>query len=85
MIGVSPLKRVDPRFLLDPFQPAYLALDRLGELAGRVSAGLRELEDYRACPRNCHVNRMADLRRVCHTGRYARVASAFSHFGEEER
>ncbi len=84
MIGVSPFKRVDPRFLLDPFQPAYLALDRLGELAERVSAGLRELEDCCACPRNCHVNRMADLSRVCHTGRYARVASAFPHFGEED-
>ena len=84
MIGISPLKRVESRFLLDPFEPAYLALDRAGELAERVSAGLRELEDCCACPRNCHVNRMADLSRVCHTGRYARVASAFAHFGEED-
>jgi putative pyruvate formate lyase activating enzyme len=84
MIEISPLKRVDSRFLLDPFEPAYLALDRAGELAERVSAGLRELEDCCACPRNCHVNRMADLSRVCHTGRYARVASAFPHFGEED-
>ena len=84
MIGISPLKRVESRFLLDPFEPEYLALDRAGELAERVSAGLRELEDCCACPRNCHVNRMADLSRVCHTGRYARVASAFAHFGEED-
>jgi putative pyruvate formate lyase activating enzyme len=84
MIGVSRLQRVDSRFLLDPFEPAYLALDRSGELAGRVTAGLRELEDCCACPRNCHVNRMADQTRVCHTGRYARVASAFPHFGEED-
>ena len=84
MIGISPLKRVESRFLLDPFEPAYLALDRAGELAERVSAGLRELEDCCACPRNCHVNRMADLSRVCHTGRYARVASSFPHFGEED-
>jgi putative pyruvate formate lyase activating enzyme len=84
VIGISPSKRVDSRFLLDPFQPAYLPLDRYGELAQRVAAGLRELEDCCACPRNCHVNRMADLRRVCHTGRYARVASAFPHFGEED-
>jgi uncharacterized Fe-S radical SAM superfamily protein PflX len=27
---------------------------------------------------------MADQTRVCHTGRYARVASAFPHFGEED-
>jgi putative pyruvate formate lyase activating enzyme len=76
--------RVDPRFVLDPFEPAYLALDRADELAERVSAGLRELEDCCACPRNCHVDRLADLMRVCHTGRYARVASAFPHFGEED-
>ena len=64
--------------------PAYLALDRSGEIAARVAAGLRELEDCCACPRNCHVNRMANETRVCHTGRYARVASAFPHFGEED-
>jgi putative pyruvate formate lyase activating enzyme len=79
-----PVTRVDPRFLLNPFEPAYLALARSGELAERVAAGLRELEDCCACPRNCHVNRMAGETRVCHTGRYARVASAFPHFGEED-
>jgi putative pyruvate formate lyase activating enzyme len=74
----------DRRFLLDPFEPAYLALYRSGEMAHRVAAGLRELEDCCACPRNCHVNRLANEARVCHTGRYARVASAFPHFGEED-
>ena len=75
---------VDPRFLLDPFEPAYLRLQRSGELANRVAAGLRELEDCCACPRNCPVNRMADETKTCHTGRYSRVASAFAHFGEED-
>jgi putative pyruvate formate lyase activating enzyme len=84
MILTRPSPRVDRRFLLDPFEPAYLALHRAGELAERVAAGLRELEDCCACPRNCHVNRMAGETRVCHTGRYARVASAFPHFGEED-
>jgi putative pyruvate formate lyase activating enzyme len=84
MICTSPANCVDPRFLLNPFEPAYLALYRSGELDQRVAAGLRELEDCCACPRNCHVNRMADQTRVCHTGRYARVASAFPHFGEED-
>jgi hypothetical protein len=60
MIGISPLKRVVSRFLLEPFEPAYLALDRAGELAERVSAGLRELEDCCACPRNsCPRNSLA--------------------------
>jgi putative pyruvate formate lyase activating enzyme len=79
-----PTSSVDPRFLLEPFVPAYLELNHSGELAGRVAAGLHELEDCCACPRNCHVNRMANETRVCHTGRYARVASAFPHFGEED-
>jgi putative pyruvate formate lyase activating enzyme len=84
MIGACALSHVDPRFVANPFEPAYLALFRSGELAERVAAGLRELEDCCACPRNCHVNRMAGETRVCHTGRHARVASAFPHFGEED-
>jgi putative pyruvate formate lyase activating enzyme len=84
MILTRPSSRVDPRFRIEPFEPAYLASHRSGVLAGRVDAGLRELEDCCACPRNCHVNRMANETRVCHTGRYARVASAFPHFGEED-
>ena len=74
----------DAGFLLDPFEPAYLRVCRSGELPARVEAGLRELEDCCACPRDCHVNRMAGETRVCHTGRYARVSSAFPHFGEED-
>lgn len=54
------------------------------EVARRVEAGMRELEDCCACPRNCHVNRMANETMVCNTGRYARVSSAFPHFGEED-
>jgi hypothetical protein len=50
-------------------------------LAGRVTAGLREVEDGCACPRHCHVNRVATPK-VCHNGRFARVASAFPHFRE---
>jgi putative pyruvate formate lyase activating enzyme len=79
-----PKSAVEPRFLLEPFVPAYLELNRSGAIAERVAAGLHELEDCCACPRHCHVNRMANETRVCHTGRYARVASAFPHFGEED-
>ena len=73
----------DPRFILDPFEPAYFSLSA-DEIGKRVEAGRRELEDCCACPRNCHVNRMADETKICNTGRYARVASAFAHFGEED-
>jgi putative pyruvate formate lyase activating enzyme len=81
-IGLAP--KVDERFLLEPFEPAYLRLHRSGEIANRVAAALRELEDCCACPRNCHVNRMTGQTAICHTGRYARVGSAFPHFGEED-
>jgi len=85
MLRVAPSpQHINARFLLDPFEPAYLALHRSGEIARRVEVGLRELEDCCACPRDCHVNRMAGETKICHTGRYARVASAFPHFGEED-
>jgi putative pyruvate formate lyase activating enzyme len=76
----------DRRFVLDEheFEPAYLALHRRGELPERAAAALRELEDCRACPRNCRCNRLNNETRACHTGRYAVVSSAFPHFGEED-
>jgi putative pyruvate formate lyase activating enzyme len=74
---------VDPRFVIEPFEPAYLSLEKQ-ELERRVEAARRELEDCCACPRNCHVNRMAGETKVCNTGRHAWVSSAFAHFGEED-
>lgn len=75
---------MDQRFVIDDFQPAYLDLWRSGELGRRVELALKELEDCCACPRNCHVDRLANQTRVCHTGRQAIVSSAFAHFGEED-
>lgn len=71
-------------FLLDPFEPAYMALQRSGELSGRAEAALKELESCTSCPRDCGVDRMEDETAVCRTGRYARVSSAFPHRGEED-
>jgi putative pyruvate formate lyase activating enzyme len=70
-------------FVVEDFEPAYLRLAS-GEIAGRVEAALRELEDCRACPRNCGVDRLRGETRACHTGRHAVVSSAFAHFGEED-
>jgi putative pyruvate formate lyase activating enzyme len=69
--------------LLEDFEPAYLRLAPR-EVAARVEAALHELEDCRACPRNCGVDRMRGETRACHTGRHAIVSSAFPHFGEED-
>jgi putative pyruvate formate lyase activating enzyme len=71
-------------FVLEEHEPAYLRLHREGRLQERVEAALEELRDCQVCPRNCRCNRLADERRVCHTGRHAIVSSAFPHFGEED-
>ncbi len=75
---------VGDRFIIEDFEPAYLALWRSGELAARVDLALGELERCRVCPRHCDVNRLENQTATCHTGRQARVASAFAHFGEED-
>ena len=74
----------DPRFLLEDRAPVHLETWRRGELPGKVEAALAELACCEACPRNCRIDRLADERRVCHTGRHAIVSSAFPHFGEED-
>jgi putative pyruvate formate lyase activating enzyme len=84
MVAVSLPVAPDPEFILEDFEPVYLQAWRRGELSGRVERALRELEDCCACPRNCHVNRLQDEKRVCNTGRHAIVSSAFPHFGEED-
>src|SRR3972149_6520992 len=66
------------------FEPAYMALHRSGELRELAQAALERLSCCLVCPRNCKVNRMANKTAVCHTGRYARVASYFPHRGEED-
>ncbi len=66
------------------FEPAYLALDRRGELRRRAEAALERLSHCLVCPRNCGVDRMANKTAACHTGRHARVSSHFPHFGEED-
>jgi putative pyruvate formate lyase activating enzyme len=85
MVGIRTIGRpLDPRFVLDPFEPAYCALQRSGEIAQRAQAALGELRDCRACPRDCRVNRLEDESKVCGIGRHARVASAAAHLGEED-
>lgn len=66
------------------FRPAYASVWESGELAHRVERGLGQLRDCVLCPRDCHVNRLADKFAVCRSGRYVRVSSHFAHFGEED-
>ncbi|MFQ5693010.1 MAG: radical SAM protein [Nitrospinota bacterium] len=71
------------RITTDP-APGYVRLYESGELAARVEEALASLERCRVCPWDCDVNRLKDEKRVCRTGRYARVDSHFPHFGEED-
>jgi putative pyruvate formate lyase activating enzyme len=64
-------------------RPAYLNLAG-EELDDRRRRAVAALEDCRACPRDCGVNRLADMWAACKTGRYAVIGSAFAHFGEED-
>ncbi len=65
------------------FQPAYLTLDP-AELRQRAEHAVASLEDCRACPRDCRVDRLHDKWSACKTGRHAVVSSCFAHFGEED-
>jgi putative pyruvate formate lyase activating enzyme len=62
----------------------YIALYESGELNKRVEKALHSLEACNVCPWECGINRLEDKTKVCRTGRYARVASYFPHFGEED-
>jgi len=66
------------------FEPAYMELFRSGELYRRSREALKRLKPCRVCPRDCDVDRLADEKAVCQTGRRAYVSSYFPHFGEED-
>jgi uncharacterized Fe-S radical SAM superfamily protein PflX len=74
----------DGQFVLrrDNFMPAYLRAFEEGLLQRRVEEALESLRSCRVCPRDCQIDRLSDKIGVCKSGRYARVASAFPHFGE---
>ncbi len=66
------------------FVPAYLKAYEGGQLAEKVALGRELLRSCTACPRRCQVGRADNQAGVCKTGRWARVSSAFAHFGEED-
>jgi len=69
---------------MKPFQPAYLALLKTGELLRRAQEARRHLEKCDLCANHCGVNRLETARgTVCRTGELARVCSFHPHFGEE--
>jgi putative pyruvate formate lyase activating enzyme len=84
--GVPAQLHGNGRFLMprDEFIPAYVKTCEEGRLKQKVDEALELLRDCTVCPRNCHVDRLANKTATCKTGRHARVSSAFPHFGEED-
>ncbi len=80
MVGSSQRYLISSRL----FEPAYLALYRSGELQRRAEEAVSMLTHCQVCPRSCRVDRLADQKGVCRTGRYACVSSYFPHHGEED-
>jgi putative pyruvate formate lyase activating enzyme len=70
-------------FAATELTPAYLKLG-VAELERRAEEALAGLASCKVCPRDCEVNRLADEAAICKIGRYAKVGSAFPHFGEED-
>ena len=69
---------------MSAYEPPYVELHRCGELERRAREAMGLLgRPCRVCPREGSVDRMADERGLCKTGRHAVVASHFPHFGEE--
>ncbi|HBG20866.1 MAG TPA: radical SAM protein [Desulfobulbaceae bacterium] len=64
-------------------KPLYLEAMRSGVLEKQIAAATELLSPCRLCPRQCGVDRLADERGYCRTGRLAEVASYGPHFGEE--
>lgn len=63
---------------------AYVEAYRTGRLQQKIEKALRWLKKCSLCPRLCMVNRLADEKGFCRTGRYAVVSSYGPHFGEED-
>jgi len=76
-------RQPDPRFVLDPFEPAYRKLPA-GELDHRAETAHLTLQDCHLCPRVCGKDRLEEEHGFCRMGREARMTSAFAHPGEED-
>jgi putative pyruvate formate lyase activating enzyme len=65
------------------WQPAYVSLERSGELKKRAQVLQDVYRECRLCPRACGVNRLKGETGVCRSAARAKVYSAHAHFGEE--
>jgi len=77
--GTAEAGRNDPDFL-----PAYVRLQRTGELGRRAEELWAVMESCQLCPRRCGVNRIKKTSGFCRTpGATLVLSGAHAHFGEE--
>lgn len=74
----------EPAYSVEGFTPIHLEPRTRASIPERVRATLAELACCCACPGNYKVARLSNETKVCQTGCYTLVASAFPHFGEED-
>src|SRR5438876_3788016 len=74
------------RFVLSrkDFVPAYVRTFENGILQEHAEEAIKSLRSCRVCPRDCEIDRFNNKIGVCKSGRLARVAATFTHFGEED-
>jgi len=65
------------------WEPAYLELERSGELADREAELWAFLESCECCPRACGANRLAGETGYCSSTAELKIHGAGPHFGEE--
>jgi putative pyruvate formate lyase activating enzyme len=65
------------------FEPAYLAMEKSGELARREKTLWDMLAECEGCARGCGANRLAGETGVCSSTARLKVYGAAPHFGEE--
>ena len=63
--------------------PGYITLCENGAIDDRIQSACDLLSECTVCPRECRVNRFADERGFCRTGRKVAISSYGPHFGEE--
>jgi putative pyruvate formate lyase activating enzyme len=64
-------------------RPSYLHAYENGLLDTVIEKSVSLLESCAICPHKCKVNRLKDIKGICHTGRLAEIYSYMAHHGEE--
>ena len=65
------------------YEPLAIHAFKSGQLKKKKKEAVSRLHSCTLCPRNCEVNRLANKKGICNTGRLAVVSAFKPHYGEE--